>query len=168
MIKSAKTHWPRRLMRLQTLGRYCACTSWCKTADNVAVQARFGVPYAVCGCLEASKILSAKAASNLLSVFRKAKGKEKAFNNPRPDLVSVEDANAAETHPSQHDSVAVINPGEQNARLAKSRQKELEQRARDLVKQSERGKSDYWEEIQSKRSIDHSLSFLCPAPFGTK
>lgn len=126
------------------------------------------MPYAVCGCLEASKILSAKTASNLLSVFRKGKGKEKAFNNPRPDLLSVEDMNSAETHPSQHDSVAIVNPGEQNARQARSRQKELEQRVRDLAKLSEKGKTDYWEEIQSKRAVDHSLSFLCPVPYGAK
>ncbi|KAG9028657.1 hypothetical protein FRB95_006249 [Tulasnella sp. JGI-2019a] len=75
-----------------------------------AWETKFSVPYSVCGCPPPVKSNSTGA---IISAFtRKGEGKAApaTVSNPRPDLVSVDNANADQTHPSDHNSVALINP----------------------------------------------------------
>ncbi|KAG9024432.1 hypothetical protein FS837_005369, partial [Tulasnella sp. UAMH 9824] len=84
----------------------------------------FGVPYSVCGCLPPVKSLEVARSGSRGSFWSfskkgKAKPQEKPeFGNPRPDLISVADEPAEQMHPSDHNAVAIINPGEQNAAQA--------------------------------------------------
>ncbi|KAG8905514.1 hypothetical protein FRB99_008773 [Tulasnella sp. 403] len=150
--------------------------------DNTAEvwKARFGVPYNVCGCLPPS----AKSDSSLLaSLFLKGKGKAvpplslPLPANARPDLISTDDVAADETHPSDHNSVAIINPGEQNAAQAQLRRKELDKRAKRLTKKLDRATTATgdkannlrWGSMQLKRmEQDHTQAFLAPVEFGAK
>ncbi|KAG8877251.1 hypothetical protein FRB97_003552 [Tulasnella sp. 331] len=156
-----------------------------QTAD--AWKAKFGVPYSVCGCLPPS---ASKTTSALGGGLFSLKGKSKAapngsiVNNPRPDLLSLSDMHADETHPSEHNSVAILNPPapttatpqvkmeEQGAALAEARKGKMEKRVKDVRKLSERGKSDEWTELQSRRrepnASTHTHAFLCPVEFGVK
>ena len=116
---------------------------------------------------KASDIPSAGGISSLFS--RKGKSKViEVFKNPRPDLVSLDDMNADETHPSDHNGVAILNPAQHNAALAQLRRRELAKRAKELEKVVERGKANGWTEAQYKRTPDHSHAFLCPVHYGAK
>ncbi|KAG8886309.1 hypothetical protein FRB98_001329 [Tulasnella sp. 332] len=144
--------------------------SYDQTAE--AWQARFSVPYSVCGCPPPIKSNSANPITSLLS--RKGKGKGAPgpveIINHRPDLVSVKVVNADETHPSDHNSVALINPREENAAQAQLRRHELKRRCRDIGLASDRNtaKEGGWSGMISKRSIEHSPAFLAPVAYGTK
>ncbi|KAG8914658.1 hypothetical protein FRC00_011744 [Tulasnella sp. 408] len=136
-----------------------------KTAE--AWKARFGVPYSVCGCLPPIKSLEVPGSDSRGSFWSfskkgKAKAQEKPkFENPRPDLISVADEAAEQMHPSDHNAVAIINPGEQNMAQAQLRKKELGKREKELEKSIEKGKADQWAEVVKKRVTDHTPSFLC-------
>ncbi|KAG8946579.1 hypothetical protein FRC04_011557 [Tulasnella sp. 424] len=143
-----------------------------KTAE--AWKARFGVPYSVCGCLPPTKSMEIPGSDSRggFSLFSK-KGKSKAepakpFENTRPDLVSAADDAAEQTHPSDHDAVAIINPGEQNKAQAQLRRKELGKREKELGKSIEKGRADKWAEVVQKRVADHPPSFLCPVQYGVQ
>lgn len=97
--------------------------------------------------------------------LKKAKEKDRDAPNSRPDLILEEDTHADETHPSDHDSVAVLNPVDFHSAKARSRQKELDKRSKELTKLLEKGKADRWEELQEKRTIGHKPSFLCPVQY---
>lgn len=74
---------------------------------------------------------------------------------------------ADETHPSDHNSVAIINPKDENEAQAQLRRREMAKRAKDLGRKVEAGGSG-WSEIQLKRSREHEHSFLCPVQYGVK
>ncbi|KAG8921666.1 hypothetical protein FRC00_008378, partial [Tulasnella sp. 408] len=99
----------------------------------------FGVPYSVCGCLPPVKALGTSGTSNSgFSIFSK-KGKSKAagdklFENARPDMTLHSDETAEQTHPSDHNAVAIINPAETNMAQAQVRRRELAKRAKELGK----------------------------------
>ena len=76
--------------------------------------------------------------------------------------------NADESHPSDHNSVAVLNPTEHTAALAQLRRDELANRAKEIGKAVEKGKTTPWIEVQNKRALDHSQAFLCPVGYGAK
>lgn len=97
----------------------------------------------------------------------KGKAKAKPLENPHPELVSETDMAADETHPSDHNSVAIINPKEENASQAQLRRREMEKRHKDLGRKVEAGGGG-WSEIQFKRARDHEHSFLCPVEYGVK
>ncbi|KAG8988760.1 hypothetical protein FRB93_004002 [Tulasnella sp. JGI-2019a] len=149
-----------------------------------AWKSKFGVPYSVCGCLPPSASKGV-GGSNLFSFKGKAKASiEKPITNPRPDLISTLEMHADETHPSDHNAVAIINPPnptqsspqvrmeEQGAALAQARRSKMEKRAKEVGKLAEKGKADEWTELQSKRreasGNTHVHSFLCPVQFGAK
>ncbi|KAG8989908.1 hypothetical protein FRB90_002011 [Tulasnella sp. 427] len=137
-----------------------------KTAE--AWKARFGIPYSICGCLP-QDIAKGSSGSGFSLFSKKGKSKsasEKPLENPRPDLLSPSDEAADQTHPSDHYSVAIINPGEPNAAQAQLRRRELEKREKALAKSSEKGKADQWGEIMHKRVTEHTPSFLCPVQYG--
>ncbi|KAG9040312.1 hypothetical protein FS837_000813, partial [Tulasnella sp. UAMH 9824] len=140
-----------------------------KTAETW--KERFGVPYSVCGCLPPVKALGASGTSNSgFSIFSK-KGKSKAagdkpFENARPDMTLHADDTAEQTHPSDHNAVAIINPAETNMAQAQVRRRELAKRAKELGKSVDKGKADQWGELMHKRMVDHTPSFLCPVQYG--
>ncbi|KAG8985449.1 hypothetical protein FRB94_004854 [Tulasnella sp. JGI-2019a] len=137
-------------------------TAYDQTAK--AWEAKFSVPYSVCGCPPPIK---SNPAGAIISVFVR-KGKSKAtpvtVNNPRPDLVSVDDANADETHPSDHNSVALINPTQENVVQAQLRRRELARRGKELA----RSKEGDFPAVQGKRAVDHAYAFLSPVAYGAK
>lgn len=99
------------------------------------------------------------------------KGKAKAtteFENPRPDLLSTDEMHADDTHPSDHNAVAILNPAEHNAAQAQLRRRELAKRAKEMDKAIDKGKADRWAEIQNKRVPDHTQAFLCPVHYGAR
>ncbi|KAG8966995.1 hypothetical protein FRC05_002309 [Tulasnella sp. 425] len=141
-----------------------------KTAE--AWKAHVGVPYSVCGCLppDISGGSSGSSGSGFSLFSKKGKSKsalEKSLENPRPDLISPSDEAAEQTHPSDHDAVAVINP-EPNAAQAQLKRRELGKRAKELGKSVEKGKADQWGEIMQKRVANHTPSFLCPVQYGAQ
>ncbi|KAG8933502.1 hypothetical protein FRC01_008782, partial [Tulasnella sp. 417] len=143
-----------------------------KTAE--AWKARFGVPYSVCGCLPPTKSLEVPGSDSRGSFWPfSKKGKSKVdehpkFENSRPDLISIADEAAGQMHPSDHNAVAIINPGEQNAAQAQLRKKELGKREKELQKSIEKGRADQWAEVVRKRVMDHTPSFLCPVQYGVQ
>ncbi|KAG8968920.1 hypothetical protein FRC05_001288 [Tulasnella sp. 425] len=148
------------------VGQGALSDAYDKTAE--AWKARFGVPYSVCGCLP-SDTSSGSRGSGFSLFSKKGKSKstlEKPAENPRPDLLSPSDEAAEQTHPSDHDAVAIINPGGPNAAQAQLRRRELTKRAKELGKSVEKGKADQWGEIMQKRGVDHTPSFLCPVQYG--
>lgn len=76
--------------------------------------------------------------------------------------------NAEETHPSDHNAVAVVNPAEHNAAQEQIRRRELIKRAKELGKAVDKGRADQWATLQYKRVLDHTPSFLCPVQYGVK
>ncbi|KAG8933520.1 hypothetical protein FRC01_008603 [Tulasnella sp. 417] len=143
-----------------------------KTAE--AWKARFGVPYSVCGCLPPTKSLEVPGSDSRGSFWLFAKkGKSKVdehpkFENSRPDLISVADEAAGQMHPSDHNAVAIINPGEQNTAQAQLRKTELGKREKELQKSIEKGRADQWAEVVRGRVTDHTPSFLCPVQYGVQ
>lgn len=142
-------------------------------AANAGTQERFGVPYSVCGCLPPIKALELSGNSgNSFSIFSK-KGKakaaaEKPFENSRPDLTLPSNETAEQTHPSDHNAVAILNPAESNMAQAQVRRRELAKRAKELSKSVEKGKANQWGEVMHRRVVDHTPSFLCPVQYGEK
>lgn len=127
----------------------------------------FAVPYSVCGCLPPSAKFDSKTSSIKAMFSFKGKGKATPLQNFHPELVSQTDMAAEETHPSDHNSVAIINPKEENAAQAQLRRREMDKRAKDLGRKVETGDAQ-WGEIQFKRSHNHEHSFLCPVEYGVK
>ncbi|KAG8891846.1 hypothetical protein FRB99_003290, partial [Tulasnella sp. 403] len=129
-------------------------------------KARFGVPYSVCGCLSTAKPESSRGIKSLFSRKGKSKAADpKPIENSRPDLVNIEDMHAEETHPSDHNAVAILFPSS-NAEEAEARRQELAKRQKQLDKVTEKGRADGWGELQAKRAVDHAPSFLCPVEYG--
>ena len=158
--------YPKPLTTLRKLGRWVIGVNPFFISSCI-FQARFGVPYTVCGCLPPSAKFD-NAASSALSRLS-FKGKAKAvFNNPRPDLVSIDDTHAEETHPSDHNAVAVINPREENAAQAQIRRREVDTRATHLSQKVGRGVGGDFARLQAKRISDHTQAFLAPVEYGAK
>ncbi|KAG8971610.1 hypothetical protein FRC05_010956 [Tulasnella sp. 425] len=155
------------------VGQGALSTAYEKTAEGW--KERFGVPYSVCGCLppiNTLDIAEGGSSSGGFSLFSK-KGKSKAapapekpITNPRPDLIATSNDAEGQTHPSDHYSVAIINPGQTNKAQAQMRTQELAKRAKELGKAVEKGKTDGWAELMHKRGVDHAPSFLCPVQYG--
>ncbi|KAG8971609.1 hypothetical protein FRC05_010955 [Tulasnella sp. 425] len=154
------------------VGQGALSTAYDKTAEGW--KERFGVPYSVCGCLPPIKALDVGegGSSGGFSLFSK-KGKSKAapasempFTNPRPDLIATSNDAEGQTHPSEHYSVVIINPGQPNKTQAQLRTQELTKRANELGKAVEKGKVDGWAELMHQREVDHTPSFLCPVQYG--
>ncbi|KAG9043027.1 hypothetical protein FS837_010119 [Tulasnella sp. UAMH 9824] len=72
---------------------------------------------------------------------------------------------AEQMHPSDHNVVAIVNPGEQNVAQAQLQKKELGKREKDLEKSIEKGRADQWAEV-AKTVTDHTPWFLCPVQYG--
>ncbi|KAG9034217.1 hypothetical protein FRB95_013498 [Tulasnella sp. JGI-2019a] len=153
-------------------------TAYDETA--AAWKARFSVPYSVCGCPPPIKSKSTSPITSILNFSRKGKGKAapnelSSINNPRPDLVAASDVSAEDTHPSDHNSVALMNSKGDNE--AQARRQELSRRCRELGLAADRGPNNKnalgdWTGLISKRTLEHSPAFLAPvtydpkAPFG--
>ncbi|KAG8968918.1 hypothetical protein FRC05_001286 [Tulasnella sp. 425] len=140
-----------------------------KTAE--AWKERFGVPYSVCGCLPPIKALelSGNSGSSFSIFSKKGKAKaaaEKPFENSRPDLTLPSNESAEQTHPSDHNAVAILNPAEPNMAQVQVRRRELAKRAKELSKSVEKGKANQWGEVMHRRMVDHTPSFLCPVQYG--
>lgn len=153
------------------VGQGALSTAYDKTAE--AWKELYGVPYSVCGCIPVINSLDIEdgGSSSGFSLFSKkgkskAEAPEKPVTNPRPDLISASNDAAGQTHASDHDSVAIINPGQTNKAQAQARGHELSKRAKELGKGVAKGKADGWAELMSKREVDHSPSFLCPVQYG--
>ncbi|KAG9012494.1 hypothetical protein FRB94_005811 [Tulasnella sp. JGI-2019a] len=132
-----------------------------------AWKARFTIPYSVCGCPPLVKANTAAAVISALSWKGKGKVVPTAINNTRPDLVSIELSNAEETHPSDHNSVALINP-QNESEQAQLRRRELERRTKELNRTAERNKGGEWARLIAKRAVDHTYAFLSPVIYGVK
>ncbi|KAG9036618.1 hypothetical protein FRB95_008452 [Tulasnella sp. JGI-2019a] len=129
--------------------------------------ARFAIPYSVCGCPPLVKVNTAAAVISALSWKGKGKVVPTAINNTRPDLVSIELSNAEETHLSDHNSVALINP-QSESEQAQLRRQELERRTKELNRTAERNKGGEWAGLIAKRAMDHTHAFLSPVKYGIK
>ncbi|KAG8881240.1 hypothetical protein FRB97_009739 [Tulasnella sp. 331] len=142
-------------------------TAWDSTAE--AWKARFGVPYSVCGCAPPMK--PASVGNVILSVFSR-NGKDKAsqsskqVKNARPDLVSALDMSAEETHPSDHNAVALINPKKENEAQEQGRLQELVRREKELGRAAKLAHEGDWTEILASRNVDHTHAFLRPVVYG--
>ena len=88
--------------------------------------------------------------------------------NSRPDLVSKVNTDSDATHPSDHNAVAIVNPGDRQSAIVKARRTELDKREQELEKGVRKGKGDHWAELLAKRSTNHSVAFMCPVHYGTK
>jgi len=92
----------------------------------------------------------------------------KEVMNARPDLIATEDDAADSTHPSEHNSVYVVNHDvsalRRRQREAK-RKKALMERQRDL----DNGRADPWTAIQLRRhqrsASVHRDAFFYPVPY---
>lgn len=152
------------------------------TDFNDGFQARFGVPYSVCGCLPPSATKPSASGPGIFS--RKGKNKatgEKVISNAHPELVSTGELHAEETHPSEHNAVAIINPPlptpatrqiameNQSAAKAQDRRHKTEKRLKEVSKLADKGKLDDWTALQHKRreatGFTHAHTFLCPRSF---
>lgn len=87
--------------------------------------------------------------------------------NPRPDLVSIDDEDADATHPSEHNSVVVVQHAPSKyARLA--REKKIQKRNKKMAMIAEKGRyKDEWERLRYERSrrSKHDDAFLAPVPY---
>jgi len=134
------------------------------------MQARFGVPYSVCGCLPPLEKETKKASSKPSLFSRKGKNKAaltNAFhdlpNNPRPELVSLSVGDAQPTHPSVHNSVQVLDDKDAYIEKNKEREAEVKSRATHLTKSVAKN-VDAWSGLILKRGNEasHSAAFLLP------
>ncbi|KAG8850375.1 hypothetical protein FRB96_000439 [Tulasnella sp. 330] len=137
-------------------------TAYDQTAE--AWKVKFSVPYSVCGCPPPVKSNAVGALKSVFSWKGKGKAVPTTLYNARPDLVSIDDNKADETHPSDHNSVALINPQEENAAQAQLRRRELVRRAKELT----RSQDGEWPVVQGKRAVDHTYAFLSPVEYGVK
>ncbi|KAG9012492.1 hypothetical protein FRB94_005809 [Tulasnella sp. JGI-2019a] len=128
-----------------------------------AWKARFSIPYSVCGCPPPIMGSSGGSITSLFSRKERGKAGLVTVSNPRPDLVSADEVYANATHPSDHNSVALINPREENVARAQPRRQELGRRCKELG----RAAGD-WSGVISKRAVDHSYAFLSPVSYGAK
>ena len=84
----------------------------------------------------------------------------KASKNPRPDLTSTSDADADATHPSEHNSVVLIQhpPSE---REREERQRKSAKRTEENMKAAAKGTLDSWERMSIERlkRKDHDVAF---------
>ena len=148
-------------MRPLLHGRYVV-VGLCRMGPSCSrAQERFGVPYSLCGCLPPLKAVNVTSWGGLFS--RNGKTKVEVFANPRPDLVSTEDMNAMETHPSDHNAIVMLNPSNEARSAEKTQRKEIDKRSQEIAKAISKSKTDRWAELQQKRHHEkHELSFLCP------
>ncbi|KAG8905515.1 hypothetical protein FRB99_008774 [Tulasnella sp. 403] len=136
---------------------------------------RFGVPYSVCGCLPPSTRLKP---ATLISLFKKKDPSSiPTLINLHPDLISTDDATANETHPSDHNGVAILNSRDASRAKADARRHLLDQRAKQItskLKKAARATGDaavelQWEAMQLERNREnHTQAFLAPVEFGVK
>lgn len=143
------------------------------------------MPYSVCGCLPPSAVKATLPGAGIFS--KKGKGRaasNKEIANVRSELISAAEMHAEETHPSEHNAVAIINPPlpsvanrqmnqeGQPAAQAQVRRGKAEKRMKDVAKLAKWGMLDDWTELQHKRreasGLTHPHSFLCPVQFGAK
>ncbi|KAG8963928.1 hypothetical protein FRC03_002424 [Tulasnella sp. 419] len=127
-----------------------------------AWQERFGVPYSVCGCLPPRPDSEKESRLGFSSLFSR-KGKSKATTpepliNSRPDLVSTSTDDAAETHPSTHNSITFLQDNRTEA-FTSERREENSDRVRSLQKRMEKGKAEKWRELVAVRALQHVPAF---------
>lgn len=127
-------------------------------------QARFGVPYSVCGCAPVS---TGGVTEKLSKLFKsKPEPTGDSLVNTRPDLVSIEDSDADATHPSEHNSVVLVKHAASEAARA-NRQKKLAKRMKELEKDAQKGKLDDWERLRAERMRrdGHDTAFFMMMPY---
>lgn len=117
-------------------------------------QARFGVPYSICGCL----LPEEKKLSTLMS-----KLSVKSKPAPAPSallgaLNSNDDADA--THPSAHNSVYLV--GHPNSEKARARREK--ERQEQLKREEKKYSKGQLNEKELARRRDHDSAFLYPVP----
>ncbi|CAE6479488.1 unnamed protein product [Rhizoctonia solani] len=125
---------------------------------------RWGVPFHICGCIHPPQDKPFNPSEKLSRMFR-GKGKHPEFNNPRPNLVSTHDCEAGSTHPSEHNSIVIV---EQNLFLTRrdGRAHKHEKWAKQLCFDVEKGKvpREGWEAMSVSRSAGHDQGFMRPMP----
>ncbi|KAF8305769.1 hypothetical protein DL93DRAFT_2144320 [Clavulina sp. PMI_390] len=147
-----------------------------------AWKSRFGVPYSVCGCGPLEEGLGDKISKLFTSKSKSAANAQIGPKNPRPDLVSIDDADADATHPSEHNSVVFV-PGKGRPSLdygRRMREAKIAKRHKDMIKAMEKGKyRDEWERMRVQRALQqgrgranngrerniHDAAFLAPIPY---
>ena len=138
-----------------------------------AWKSRFGVPYSVCGCGPTSSGLFGMLSRFFRRVCRicgTSEGSNEGVARPdnlRPDLVSVDDEDADATHPSEHNSVVVVqHAASKHARRV--REKKIQKREKVRAKVAEKGQyKNEWERLKYERSSrsKHDEAFLAPVPY---
>lgn len=136
----------------------------CSLTMLIISQNAFGVPYSVCGCVPDPDGASGTF-SRLAAKFRSSKEPPAPLVNPRPDLVSTEDADANASHPSEH-NVEVGDPNSTTTRLALSRRTAKAERRLNRAKQAcTNPKRDPWVQLQAERNAKqdrHREAFTDP------
>jgi hypothetical protein len=134
-----------------------------------AWKSRFGVPYSVCGCGPTSsgvveklaRFLGGRPSTDGVNVGL-AKPK-----NPRPDLVSINDEDADATHPSEHNSVVVVQHAASKV-ARQAREKKVQRHNKEMAKVAEKSRyKDEWERLRYQRALRsrHNDAFLAPIPY---
>lgn len=87
--------------------------------------------------------------------------------NPRPDLLSIDDEDADATHPSEHNSVMVVQHAASKY-VRQTREKKLQRRNKEMAKIAEKSRyKDEWERLRYQRALrsKHNDAFLAPIPY---
>ncbi|ORY89085.1 hypothetical protein BCR35DRAFT_350582 [Leucosporidium creatinivorum] len=122
-----------------------------------AWQARFNVPYSICGCPLPSEKTSSKLATKLGLKSKPSLSPSVILGLP----TSTDDADA--THPSSHNSIHLVNhPTAQKARI--KREKEREERIKRDEKRVLKGEMNESTVKRSRDTSAHEAAFLYPVP----
>jgi hypothetical protein len=108
-----------------------------------------------------SRLLSGRFSGN------GADGGSAKLKNPRPDIISIDDEDADATHPSEHNSVVVVQHAA-SISSRQSREKKLQKHNQAMAKIAEKGQyKDEWERLRYERALrsKHNAAFLAPVPY---
>ncbi|KAH7318890.1 hypothetical protein B0J17DRAFT_773168 [Rhizoctonia solani] len=125
---------------------------------------RWGVPYHVCGCIHPSQDKPFDPSEKLSRIFR-GKSKHPDFTNPQPHLVSTHDCESGSTHPSEHNSIVIVQQTLFQTRR-EDRTHKREKWAKQLRSDVDKGKvpPDGWEAMSVQRAGGHEPGFMRPMP----
>ncbi|CAE6447566.1 unnamed protein product [Rhizoctonia solani] len=125
---------------------------------------RWGIPYHVCGCVHPPQDKPFDPSEKLSRIFR-GKSKHPEFTNSRPHLVSTHDCESGSTHPSEHNSIVVVQQTVFENRR-EDRKHKHEKWAKQLHSDVDKGKvpPDGWEAMSMQRAAGHDQGFMRPVP----
>lgn len=118
----------------------------------------------MCGCAPITG--SSRGFTQIIGRIFKSKSVHRgSLTNPRPDLLSLEDIDADATHPSEHNSVVLVNHSASDAKRS-VRQGKLANHMKELDMDTRGGNLDVWETLRAERleRAGHNTAFLMTIP----